>query len=78
MEQVIRLSDALREDVSLEEQLAHVLEAAREAVAVDRLHLWALAPDADKLLYVAGSGLSKEDRRSLGSDPRCTLPTRDR
>ena len=73
MEQVVRLSDAIREDVSLEERLVHVLEAAREAVAVDRLHLWAIAPEADKLLYVQGSGLSAEDRRSLRGRPEVRL-----
>jgi GAF domain-containing protein len=43
-----------------------VLEAAREVVAVDRLLVWAVAPEADRLVHVTSSGLSKEDRRSLG------------
>jgi hypothetical protein len=47
MEQVVRLSNARQVPLSLEEPLAHVLEAAREAVADDRLHFWALAPESD-------------------------------
>jgi len=73
MEQVVQLSDARQAPLSLEEQLARVLEAAREAVAVDRLHLWAIAPQGDQLLYVTGSGLSEEDRRSLGERPELPL-----
>ena len=64
MEQVVRLPDTDREELSLEEQLVHLLEAARAAVAVDRLHLWGIAQESDRLLYVAGSGLSVDDRLS--------------
>ena len=77
MEQVVRLSDAMRDEVSLDEQLAHVLDAARETVAVDRLHLWALAPEGDRLLYVTGSGLSEEDQRALGKRPELRLGNGD-
>ena len=73
MEQVVQLSDARQAPLSLEEQLARVLEAAREAVAVDRLHLWAIAPEGDRLLYVTGSGLSEKDRRSLSERPELSL-----
>ncbi len=55
-----------RETLPLGEQLSHVLEAARQAVGVDRLHLWALSPEGDRLVYVTGSGVSKQDWRSLG------------
>ena len=65
MRQIFRLSAACREMLPLGEQLTHVLEAARQAVAVDRLHLWALSPEGDRLRYVMGSGLSEEDRNSL-------------
>ena len=50
---------------SLEDGLLNVMAGAREAVGVDRLHLWALAPEGDRLLYVASSGLSEADKRSL-------------
>ncbi|MGQ0579452.1 MAG: GAF domain-containing protein [Betaproteobacteria bacterium] len=73
MEQVVHLSDSKRDPLSLEEQLTRVLEAAREAVTVDRLHLWALAPERDRLLYVTGSGLSEEDRRLLSKRPELPL-----
>ena len=73
MEQVVKLSDARQAPLSLEERLARVLEAAREAVAVDRLHLWAIAPEGDRLLYVTGSGLSEDDRRSLSERPELPL-----
>ncbi len=73
MEQVVRLSDAAQGELSLDEQLGHVLDTAREAVAVDRLHLWAIAPEGDTLLYVRGSGLSERDRRSLSERPQVRL-----
>lgn len=34
---------------SLDEQLARVVDAARAAAGVDRLHLWALAPERERL-----------------------------
>ena len=40
-----------------------------EAAPVDRLHLWALAPGGDRLIYVAGSGVSEEDGRRLRLRP---------
>ena len=46
--QIFRLSVASRETLPLGEQLTHVLEVARQAVAVDRLHLWAFSPEGDQ------------------------------
>ena len=63
--QIFRLSVASRETLPLGEQLTHVLEVARQAVAVDRLHLWAVSPEGDRLVYVTGSGVSEEDWNSL-------------
>jgi len=60
------MSAVLRERLPLEQQLAHVLEAAREEVSVDRLHIWAASPQGDRLIHVAGSGESEEDKLSLG------------
>jgi GAF domain-containing protein len=73
MEQVVQLSDAAQGKLSLDEQLGHVLDTARAAVAVDRLHFWAIAPEGDTLLYVRGSGLSERDRRSLSERPQVRL-----
>ena len=77
MEQVVRVSGAMQDGLSLDAQLAQVLEAAREVVPVDRLHLWALAPAGDRLLYVTGSGLSEEDQRALGKRPELRLGNGD-
>ena len=69
MKKKIPSHDAVKEGPSLEERLVLIMDGARAAVGVDRLHLWALAPEGDRLLYVAGSGLSAEDRRSLLERP---------
>ena len=61
MEQVVQFPNVDRDTLSLEEQLVQVLKSAQAAVAVDRLHLWAFAQERDRLLYVAGSGLSEDD-----------------
>jgi GAF domain-containing protein len=60
---------------SLERQLGRVLDAAREAVGVDRLHLWGVAPTGDRLLYVLGSGLSEADRARMLERPELALST---
>jgi GAF domain-containing protein len=73
MEQVVQWSDAVHAALSLDEHIAHLLEAAREAVGVDRLHLWAVAPQGDRLLYVVSSGLSEVDLRSLKERPELPL-----
>ncbi|HTO45743.1 MAG TPA: GAF domain-containing protein, partial [Burkholderiales bacterium] len=61
----MRLSADLRESLRLEEQLTCVLEAAREDVGLDRLHIWAAAPEGDRLIHIAESGASREDGLSL-------------
>jgi GAF domain-containing protein len=66
IERLLRVSAVLQEALPFGEQLAHVLEAAREDVGVDRLHVWAAAPQGDRLIHVTGSGVSEEDRLSLG------------
>jgi len=63
-----RLRDAaaaLQHTLPLEQQIAYVLDAAREAIDIDRLTVWALAPEADRLIHVASSGISETDRLSL-------------
>jgi GAF domain-containing protein/CheY-like chemotaxis protein len=54
---------------SLDDQLAHLVALARTAVHVDRIHLWALALEGDRLLYVVGDGLSDRERSSLSEQP---------
>ncbi|HTS52083.1 MAG TPA: GAF domain-containing protein, partial [Burkholderiales bacterium] len=73
VERLLRVSVVLQEALSLEEQLAHVLDAAREDVGVDRLLAWAAAPEGDRLIYVASSGLSEDDRLSLGERTEIAL-----
>ena len=65
MEQVYRISTAMQEVLSLKERVTRVLAAAHQIVAVDRLHSWAITPEGDRLMYLAGAGLSEEDQRSL-------------
>ena len=66
IERFLQASAALQEVLPLEQQVAQVLEAAREILAVDRVHVWAVAPEADRLIHVASSGLSEVDKLSLG------------
>jgi signal transduction histidine kinase/CheY-like chemotaxis protein len=61
MEQLYRLSTALQEPLSLGEQLTRVLDAARQVVRLDRLHVWTLTPEADGLTLGAGAGLTTEE-----------------
>jgi signal transduction histidine kinase len=65
MEQVYRISTAMQEALSLKDRVTRILAAAHEVVAVDRLHSWAITPEGDQLAYLAGTGLSDEDQKSL-------------
>src|SRR3954470_13731708 len=64
-EQFAQAAASLQDTLPLEQQIAYVLEAARETVGVERLAVWALAPEADRLIHVASSGMSETDRLSL-------------
>src|SRR5262245_16376373 len=66
VEKLLQAFAGLQEALPFEQQLAHVLETAREEIGLDRLVLWATAPEGDRLLHVAGSGVSDGDRLSLG------------
>jgi signal transduction histidine kinase/HAMP domain-containing protein len=66
MEQVYRVSTAMQESLSPKDLVTRVLEAAKEVVAVDRLHSWVIVPEGDGLAYLAGAGLSEEDVTSFG------------
>jgi signal transduction histidine kinase/CheY-like chemotaxis protein len=65
MEQLYRLSTALQEPLSLGEQLTRVLDAARQVVRLDRLHVWTLTAEADSLTLGAGAGLTAEEWQPL-------------
>ncbi len=65
MEQLYRLSTALQEPLSLGEQLTRVLDAARQVVRLDRLHVWTLTPAGDALALGAGAGLTPEEWQPL-------------
>jgi signal transduction histidine kinase len=66
MEQSYRVSTAMQEALSLKDLVRRVLEAAQEAVAMDRLQAWLITPDGEGLVYQAGVGMSEADERSLG------------
>ena len=61
MQQLYRLSTAMQEPLSLKEQLARVLEAARQLVVIDRFYIWAVTPHGDKLTALAGAGFSEDE-----------------
>ena len=68
MEQAYRITTAMQEALTLKDRVTRILTAAREAVAVDRLHSWAVTPDGERLAYLAGAGLSDEDQESFAAD----------
>ncbi len=65
LKELYRLSTALQEPLSLKEQLARVLEAARQVVLIDRVYIWMVSPAGDKLAALAGAGFSEEEARDL-------------
>ncbi len=72
-ERFLQACAVLQQTLPLEQQVAHVLEATRDAVGVDRLCVWAVAPEADRLIHVASSGLSEPDRLSLSERVEISL-----
>ncbi len=65
LDQLYRLSTAMQEPLTLRDQLARVLEAARQVVAIDRVYIWAVTPDGDRLVNLAGAGFSEEDSKEF-------------
>ncbi len=63
--QLYRLSTVIQEPLSLGEQLGRVLDAAREVVDVERFYVWAVTPDDEGLVSLAGAGFSPEEVDSL-------------
>ncbi len=65
MEQLYRLSTAMQEPLSLTDQLARVLEAARQVVRIDRFHVWMVAPTGDRVTALVGAGFSEGEREEF-------------
>jgi signal transduction histidine kinase len=65
LEQLYRLSTAMQEPLSLDEQLTRVLDAARQVVLIDRLQAWVATADGERLTGLAGAGLSPEESQEL-------------
>jgi PAS domain S-box-containing protein len=65
MEELSRLSTAVQEPLSLKEQLHRVLEGARGVVAIDRVYVWAVSREGDKLVNLAGAGFSEDALREF-------------
>jgi signal transduction histidine kinase len=61
MEQLYRLSTAMQEPLSLREQLGRVLEAATHTGVIDRVYVWAVSSEADKLVNLAGAGFAADE-----------------
>ncbi len=65
LDQLYRLSTAMQEPLSLRDQLGRVLEAARQVVAIDRVYIWAVTPNGDRLVNLAGAGFSEEESKDF-------------
>ena len=61
IEHLYRLSSALQEPLSLKEQLHRVLEAARQKGILDRIYIWAVNPEATKLVNLVGAGFAEDE-----------------
>jgi signal transduction histidine kinase len=65
MDRLYRLSTAMQEPLSLREQLHRVLEEAIQIGLLDRIYVWAVSPEADRLVNLAGAGFSDEETREF-------------
>jgi signal transduction histidine kinase len=65
VEELYRVSTAMQEPLSLQEHLNRVLEAASRMGILDRLYIWAVGRDAEKLVNLAGAGFSAEEWRDF-------------
>jgi signal transduction histidine kinase/putative methionine-R-sulfoxide reductase with GAF domain len=61
MEQLYRLSTTLQEPLSLKEQLRRVLEEATRMGLLDRIYVWAVSPEGDRLVNLAGAGFAEDE-----------------
>ena len=65
MEQLYRLSTSLQEPLSLREQLHRVLEGASQMGLLDRIYIWAVSAEADRLVNLAGAGFAADEWRDF-------------
>src|SRR5207244_5609903 len=65
MQRLYQLSTAMQEPLSLKEQLRRVLETATEMGLLDRIYVWALSPEGDKVVNLAGAGFTEEEWTSF-------------
>jgi signal transduction histidine kinase len=65
MEQLYRLSTAMQEPLSLKEQLGRVLETATRIGLLDRIYVWAVSPEGDKLVNLAGAGFAEDESKQF-------------
>ena len=61
MERLYRLSTTMQEPLSLREQLHRVLEGASQMGLLDRIYIWAVSPEADRLVNLAGAGFAADE-----------------
>ncbi|MBI2524573.1 MAG: GAF domain-containing protein [Candidatus Rokubacteria bacterium] len=61
MERLYRLSTAMQEPLSLKEQLHRVLEAASQMGIIDRVYVWAVNEETNRLVNLAGAGFSEDE-----------------
>jgi signal transduction histidine kinase/putative methionine-R-sulfoxide reductase with GAF domain len=65
MQQLYRLSTAMQEPLSLKEQLGRVLETATRIGLLDRIYVWAVSPEGDKLVNLAGAGFAEDESKQF-------------
>jgi signal transduction histidine kinase/HAMP domain-containing protein len=65
IEQLYRLSTAMQEPLSLRDQLARVLEAARQVIRIDRFLIWEVSPEGNHLIALVDAGFSEEERQEF-------------
>jgi signal transduction histidine kinase/uncharacterized protein YigA (DUF484 family) len=61
MDQLYRLSTAMQEPLSLREQLHRVLDGASQMGLLERIYVWAVSPEADRLVNLAGAGFAADE-----------------
>ena len=65
VQQLYRLSSTMQEPLSLRDELARVLDAAREVVGIDRIYVWAVTPDGERFARIALTGFETEEISAL-------------
>jgi signal transduction histidine kinase len=65
MQGLYRLSSDVQEPLSLREQLHRVLEGAIALGFLDRIYVWAVSAEADRLVNLAGAGFAADEAAEL-------------